>query len=1855
MFLFGTGSNSPFGFYKTKLVTGRLLNVSASAVNSQTYRFSHRYHLSNFLDVQTSSFQTFLKDGLIHELKQPKIRVPFKGKKMNGPGLKLIFYPESYKLMKPKLTVKQAIYARKSYSSDLYVPIKIVDERTQSFILDWFCLATIPLMTSNGHFIVNGLPRMVMSQIVRCPGVYFKKLFRSENPNSGYYVADFIAHRGTWLRLETDLKPGKIWVKMKNEAPISFLNFFKYVGIASPILSRYYNFVFNIRFEEPEKGSNPSARAYLNDAGYTEDAFTVLLQDNLRRRYVRHMAPDEEGVSEVVEDPFGFIEDREDMGSFVTCPAFQKKQAERFVQTVSTGLSKPIAVLNPGLDPIPLMTNTLDWDTKLEYELEQKYNMDEEFNPLSGSYNTLIETLFKELEVEQKLIMRNIFRPGFSQKDMESHVKRFFTSKFFSKRTYNLSLMGRAKLNKTFGLSIPLNVTFLTEYDLLFGALYLIQCATGKKPLSDIDHLMNRKIKPVGELIQNQFAVGLQRFEEVFIDQLCNSGSKKKKTFFSLWQAFSQQISKESLVTELNERLSNFITPKPLNTALKDFFGSNPLSQMLDQTNPLAEITHKRRLSSLGIGGVSRQNAGMDIRGIHPTHYGRICPIETPEGQNAGLVNSFTIYSKLDSFGFLQTPFYELYRGFVVREKGPLFFLANQEKGHRIAPGDLAANDFDFLPHGILLPSRKTKLFERVDRSDLEYIGVHPLQMISIATSLIPFLEHDDGNRALMGSNMQRQSVPTLHPTKPIVGTGLESKVILDVDHVLQAKESGLVSYVDSRKICLYSSVALKQGEHKPQAKTKKNAAGLMKKSFDAYLKRKSGGKNLNNTSQNVPLFFSKPRFLKKPSSFNSLCTTNTKSFLSFLSLTQFQHLYQSLFQTDKLGMMQIFELMENQKTYDQKQKKLIKYKNPFLLALKNQPTLDSPQVFLNAAFFALEATGNSIPFSFNSCVSCLKKKTNVSVLSAQENSPFANRVGQSQKKKLNQLLLNATKVGQKKTVQSFLRRELECLFDPHQTSWDETPGFFLRVDSPLIRRPFVDVTRHSVSAPLIPRALFNSTEVTAIQRTISGKWKKKTTQFKPFFYPSGLIQKVSKAVVESNFNQNPSSPSLKFLHHDQILLKKQLFYQNVMTKVPTPLIETSKPDYFPLRTSQTVSFKPSSSNDLKGDVALTPDKSDLQYVSYSLDTIARSNQDTYLLHRPAVRCGQWVEKGDVLADNASSCKGELAIGKNLLVGYTPWEGYNFEDAVLLSERVVNQELFSSLHVERYEVDVRDTPDGIEEILRYPPTSNKTQHLDSNGIVKVGSWVTTGDILVGKQTPKPPQDDSGFEALLTKIFEPGEAPKSETQYRDTSLRVPPDVHGWVVHTEIVETMDDFKFAENLKQTRKMIKKQIALDKKNQKRAQKKKNKKQSKQNKHKRIKKITKKQTNAQTIGTYGQQKKYNPYDPKKRYRAGRGFNFSLFKGKHQNYSQQLFSSSIVSTFDTNSVFRQFGYSTACLSDLKMFSLNTPLTLSQQILNRIRAFNPNSFMTNNVASQQERSRQGRLISKQTVDFFADDLDHPLLVNGHHYYSKEQLVFKNIVQQVPKRVNVYIAEKRHLQVGDKIAGRHGNKGIISNILPEQDMPYLPDGTPLDLVLNPLGVPSRMNVGQIFECLLGLAGSYLHQTYKIQPFDEQYGCEASRSLVYSKLYEARLKTQQNWLFDPNFPGKVRLFDGRTGQCFEQPVTVGKAYILKLIHLVDEKIHARSTGPYSLVTQQPLRGRSNRGGQRVGEMEVWALEGFGASYILQELLTLKSDDVVGRSSITKSVFENKRFNFGPPESFRTLLRELEALCLGASVYLK
>ena len=835
------------------------------------------------------------------------------------------------------------------------------------------------------------------------------------------------------------------------------------------------------------------------------------------------------------------------------------------------------------------------------------------------------------LELYKKL------RPG--EPPSVSGGQQLLHSRFFDPKRYDLGRVGRYKINKKLRLTVPDDVRTLTHEDVLSTIDYLInlELDIGGASLDDIDHLGNRRVRSVGELLQNQVRVGLNRLE---------------------------RIIKERMTVGETDSLTpaQLVNPKPLVAAIKEFFGSSQLSQFMDQTNPLAELTHKRRISALGPGGLTRERAGFAVRDIHPSHYGRLCPIETPEGPNAGLINSLATHARVNEYGFIETPFWEVEKGRVIKEGNPIYLSADLEDECRVAPGDVATDKKGNILAN-LIPVRYRQDFEKVPPHQVDYVQLSPVQVISVATSLIPFLEHDDANRALMGSNMQRQAVPLLRPERPLVGTGLESQVARDSGMVPITKVNGIVSYVDANEIVV---------------------------------------------------------------------------------------------------------------------------------------------------------------------------------------------------------------------------------------------------------------------------------------------------------------------------------------------------------------------------------------KDVDGN----------EHVHY-LQKYQRSNQDTCLNQRPIVKNGDQVISGQVLADGSACEGGEIALGQNVLIAYMPWEGYNYEDAILVSERMVTDDLYTSVHIEKYEIEARQTKLGPEEITREIPniSEESLNNLDEMGIIRTGAFVESGDILVGKVTPKGESDQPPEEKLLRAIF--GEKARD---VRDNSLRVP-------------------------------------------------------------------------------------------------------------------------------------------------------------------------------------KTEKGRVLDVRI-------------------YTREQ------GDELPPGANmvvrVYVAQRRKIQVGDKMAGRHGNKGIISRILPREDMPYLPDGTPVDIVLNPLGVPSRMNVGQVFELLMGWAASNLNCRVKVVPFDEMYGAEKSHQTVQAFLEEASKQDGKDWVYNPQDPGKLLLKDGRTGEPFDQPVAVGYSHFLKLVHLVDDKIHARSTGPYSLVTQQPLGGKAQQGGQRLGEMEVWALEAYGAAYTLQELLTVKSDDMQGRNEALNAIVKGKPIpRPGTPESFKVLMRELQSLGLDIGVY--
>lgn len=565
----------------------------------------------------------------------------------------------------------------------------------------------------------------------------------------------------------------------------------------------------------------------------------------------------------------------------------------------------------------------------------------------------------------------------------------------------------------------------------------------------------------------------------------------------------------------------------------------------------------------------------------------------------------------------------------------------------------------------------------------------------------------------------------------------------------------------------------------------------------------------------------------------------------------------------------------------------------------------------------------------------------------------------------------------------------------------------------------------------------------------------------------------------------------------------------------------------------------------------------------YDLQNYTRSNQDTSLIHKPAVHVGEWVESGDLLADCSASMNGELAIGKNILVAYMPWEGYNYEDAILINERLVYDDAYTSIHIERYEIETGEGMSHSEKMTRHIPdlSEEETKHLDENGIAKVGSWIQEGAILVGKVTPINPKKQTPYQRLLYKLLD-----KKISSVRDSSFRAPKGMRASVINV-YVQTNNNNKLNSGLN----------------------------SLSNNHNTLlSNITNLTTTLDFSGT----------------------------------AKDVLSTKMGPKSSPSSTF-----SLTCLPCLPG---GAKMPVEQFLIKTKKT---------SVLNVDFAGTEWYLPTKKVL---AGTL--PAQTQSSMVEQEEQTLLGQEEKQV---VHIYLAEKRKIQVGDKMAGRHGNKGIISNILPRQDMPYLPDGTPIDIVLNPLGVPSRMNVGQIYECLLGLAGKYLGEHYKILPFDEIYGAEASRSFVFAKLFEASKKTGIEWLFDPNSPGKIRIFDGRTAESFDQPVTVGIAYMLKLVHMVDDKLHMRSTGPYSLVTQQPLRGRAKQGGQRLGEMEVWAIEGYGAAFVLLEMLTLKSDDMTGRLTLWSNLILNKEIYLGTPESFKVLVCELQALCLDIGLF--
>jgi DNA-directed RNA polymerase subunit beta len=1215
----------------------------------------------------------------------------------------------------------------------------------------------IPLMTENGTFIINGTERVIVSQLHRSPGAFF------HSEDKTLYVAQIIPYRGSWVEFEYDTK-NLLYVRIDRKRKFLATVFLRALGLrgADEIIRAFYS-VDKLHIKSGKiywavSDSLVGLRA-ATEIQVPGGEFTIQSGKKITKNAIEAL---KKANVEAVE-----ISDAELEGAYAAS------------DVVDPATGEVILEANEELAPRVI-------------SMAQEKNVDriEVFFPERDDVGSIVGQTLKKDPIhthEEALIeIYRRLRPG-DPPTLDSS-RSLFENMFFNPQKYDFSRVGRLKLNTKLALNTPLDEKILHPQDFYEVIKYLLKLRRNPANVDDIDHLGNRRVRSVGELLENQFRIGLVRMERAIKEKM------------SVYQEMATAMPHD------------LINAKPVMAAIREFFGSSQLSQFMDQTNPLSEITHKRRLSALGPGGLSRERAGFEVRDVHPTHYGRICPIETPEGPNIGLISSLSCYARINEFGFIESPYRKVKDGRVTdfvmvtnaggnakyktsdiveadelvsedgrpKKKGVefepySFYLSAWEEDQYVIAQANAAVDPDGRLTQERVNARQAGNFILSPRDNVQFIDVSPKQLVSVAASLIPFLENDDANRALMGSNMQRQAVPLLRARAPFVGTGMEYITARDSGAVIVARRSGTIDYVDSQRIVV-------------------------------------------------------------------------------------------------------------------------------------------------------------------------------------------------------------------------------------------------RVES------------------------------------------------------------------ESD--------------------------------------------------------DPNTNKEMGADI-------------YPMTKFKRSNQNTCITQKPIVRVGQKVHKGQVLADGPCTELGELALGRNVLVAFMPWRGYNFEDAILVSERMVKDDYYTSIHIEEFEIEARDTKLGPEEITRDIPNVSETflRDLDESGIIRIGASVKPGDILVGKVTPKGETQLTPEEKLLRAIF--GE---KAGDVRDASLICPPGIEGIIVGVKIfsrkgIEKDDRAKAIEQeeLDMMEKNLQDEIRIL--------------------HDEVKKRV-------IMMLKGQELRSDLFDEYGRERL-------LRKGT------QL----------TPEILQDMPYETMV---------------------RLKIATDDSRLEDDLRDLEERT------------------ERQVEVIRNLFEEKKEKIRRGdeLPPGVIKLVKVYVAMKRKLSVGDKMAGRHGNKGVIARILPEEDMPHLPDGTPVEIVLNPLGVPSRMNVGQILETHLGWAAHALGLYFATPVFDGAT--------------EGEIK---NWLDRAGLPkgGKTKLYDGMTGESFEQDVTVGYIYMLKLSHLVDDKIHARSIGPYSLITQQPLGGKAQFGGQRFGEMEVWALEAYGSAHILQELLTAKSDDVTGRAKIYEAIVKgDASFTAGLPESFNVLIRELQSLCL-------
>ena len=1277
----------------------------------------------NLVEIQKRSYEQFLqKDIPIDKREEKGLQAAFLSvfpiiDYNETASIEFLGYAES----EPKLSVRDCLQKGLTYAAALKIKVKLnlweSDQKGNKKLKESreedVYIGEMPLMTDTGTFIINGTERVVVSQLHRSPGVFFSH-DKGKTHISGrlLYSARVIPSRGSWLDFEFDTKD-ILYVRIDRRRKLPATIVLKALGYTNEDLLKIFYPVEIIKIDGNK---------------FTRSVSEVLVGVKSSRNIL-----DSDTKELIVKE-----------GSKITKATIKKMEASgiKEIPILKEEIIDRVTlkdIIDPSTGEVILEGNEVITESALNRILS--LNIDslnllfiDNVNFLPSLRDTLLTDGVSTNEEALVEIYKKL-RPG--EPPTLNAAKELFNGLFFDPKRYDLSSVGRLKLNKRLGIDVSLETRVLTDKDIIEIVRYLFVLRTGRGEVDDIDHLGNRRVKGSGELLENQLRIGLVRMERAV---------KEKMTLADLEIAMPHDL----------------INAKPVMAAVKEFFGSSQLSQFMDQTNPLSEITHKRRLSALGPGGLTRERAGFEVRDVHPTHYGRICPIETPEGPNIGLITSLATYAKVNDFGFIEVPYRKVVNGKVTKNIEYLSAIDGEKYIIAEATSPIDTNENLI---GETISARVGGDFKMVLPQEVEYMDVSPKQIVGVSASLIPFLENDDANRALMGSNMQRQAVPLLQPESPIVGTGMEHIAARDSGALVLAKRAGVVESVDASRVVVRVS--------------------------------------------------------------------------------------------DNGGGVDIYNLIKFQ----------------------------------------------------------------------------------------------------------------------------------------------------------------------------------------------------------------------------------------------------------------------------------------------------RSNQATCINQRPIVNVGDVIENGDILAEGPSTDLGELALGKNALAAFMPWGGYNFEDAILISERLVKEDVFTSVHIEEFEIEARETKLGPEEITRDVPNVGEEtlKDLDESGVIRIGAEVKPGDILVGKVTPKGETQLTPEEKLLRAIF--GE--KAE-EVKESCLYVPPGIEGTVIDVRIFSR----KGAEKDERAKSIEKEDIQ---------------------------------------------------------RLQRDFEEEVRIIKEENFRnmRELLSSQKVVEDVKDSKTKEV----ICPKGIK---------LKKEHIDRVKDENLMRIKIENSAVHEK------------MESINNETNYYIRYLESRYDERIDRVKRGdeLPHGVNKWVKAYIAMKRKIQMGDKMAGRHGNKGVVAMVLPEEDMPYLPDGTPVEIVLNPLGVPSRMNVGQILETHLGWAAKALGLYIATPVFEGAKESEIKELLGRSSLPKS---------------GQVTLCNGRTGEPFDRPVTVGHMYMMKLHHLVDDKMHARSIGPYSLVTQQPLGGKAQFGGQRLGEMEGWALEAYGAAYTLQEFLTVKSDDVTGRARMYEAIVKgDATLEPGVPESFHVLIKELQSLAL-------